>query len=78
MAIVRTPPRKQEQQAPPDDLDDLDDLDEAEDLGEKLEEKAEEIKKELYDCAQMVSALDDRMLQLNEEIREAKKNGDTK
>ena len=33
----------------------------------------EEIKKELYACAQMVSALDDRMLQLNEEIREAKK-----
>ena len=33
----------------------------------------EEIKQELYECAQMVSALDDRMLQLNEEIREAKK-----
>ncbi|MBR5765479.1 MAG: GTP pyrophosphokinase family protein, partial [Lachnospiraceae bacterium] len=33
----------------------------------------EEIKKELYECAQMVSALDARMLQLNEEIREAKK-----
>lgn len=33
----------------------------------------EEIKQELFECAQMVSALDDRMLQLNEEIREAKK-----
>ena len=33
----------------------------------------EKIKQELYECAQMVSALDDRMLQLNEEIREAKK-----
>ena len=33
----------------------------------------EQIKQELYECAQMVSALDDRMLQLNEEIREAKK-----
>ena len=33
----------------------------------------EELKQELYECAQMVSALDDRMLQLNEEIREAKK-----
>ena len=38
----------------------------------------EEIKKELYECAQMVSALDERMRQLNEEIREAKKNGDVK
>ena len=33
----------------------------------------EEIKKELFECAQMVSALDARMLQLNEEIKEAKK-----
>ena len=33
----------------------------------------EEIKRELFECAQMVSALDERMLQLNEEIREAKK-----
>lgn len=38
----------------------------------------EEIKQELYECAQMVSALDDRMLQLNEEIREAKKLGEMK
>ena len=38
----------------------------------------EETKKELYEYAQMVSALDERMLQLNEEIREAKKNGDVK
>ena len=39
----------------------------------KTAEAPEEIKKELYECAQMVSALDARMLQLNEEIREAKK-----
>lgn len=32
----------------------------------------EEIKRQLYECAQMVSALDDRMLSINEEIQEAK------
>ena len=35
----------------------------------------EHIRKELYECAQMVAALDDRMLQLNEEIREANRLG---
>ncbi len=38
----------------------------------KLESDApEEIKKELYACAEMVSILDDRMLYLNEEIQKA-------
>jgi len=38
----------------------------------KFEKNApEEIKKELYACAQMVSALDERMLYLNDEIQKA-------
>ncbi len=34
----------------------------------------EHIRRELYECASMVSALDERMLQLNEEIKEAQKH----
>lgn len=38
----------------------------------KFEKNApEDIKRELYECAQMVSALDDRMLYLNDEIQKA-------
>jgi len=38
----------------------------------KFEKNApEHIKRQLYECAQMVSALDDMMLSLNEEIQEA-------
>ena len=38
----------------------------------KFEKNApEHIKRQLYECAQMVSVLDDMMLSLNEEIQEA-------